>query len=524
MPALALLIFRDSTRSELLLDVTSMATAAEIVHGEHGFESCSFALPLGVADAFRIYDAPGTPWVVATDGVETLWEGRLDGPELRFSETDGEFSGEALGPWAALGDLPYTALWSDTSVAEWRVVRSDEISGAVPERWEIDTNNRLMIAPRKNEAYNNASIAYFTLETPAGSSRQISSLSFDYDYFEPFGGCVVGVQTRDRTYGSATTIFSLTTSGAGSSGTLTFTPADRLVIFLYNNNATLTQYTGETGARYLRMTNLRVKTTTSGIVGADEMARHVVSIVAGTNPSHLSSSTAQIRAPGIDLRDEVYEDASMADMLTRLAGLGDSGGNTWEVGVQDDRALYLRPRGMTGRTWYVDASKIDVKRTLDRLYNSVYAVYQDAGDTTQRTAVATDGASVQRFGLARRRALAVNTSSVAQATAHRDVALRDGKDPTPQAGIDVPAIYDAQGERWPLWSVRTGDTLVVRTLAPGISAEVDRIKTLVVRGSRYDLLSDTLAITPEQPLPELDTILAREAVGIRRAAQVRDTK
>jgi hypothetical protein len=166
------------------------------------------------------------------------------------------------------------------------------------------------------------------------------------------------------------------------------------------------------------------------VIYADEIAKHLASVTNFANATQLSSTTALIQSPALDLLNESYEDQYPEDVLDYLTGLGDSASRTWEWGVYEDRLLYFRPRGSAGRTWYIDAPSLDIERTLDTLHNSVYAVYKVNG-VTVRGAVNGDSGSITRYGVTRQLALSVNTNSSIQAAAQRDAALSRPEEPDP---------------------------------------------------------------------------------------------
>lgn len=499
----------------MLADWSAQATACVIATGEHGDESCRATVPLPMPDAFRFY-AARVPWLRINDGAYTVWEGRIEDPAL-WAEMDSGLSVTALGGWRALTDVPYTALWSTTSVAEWRSITTDDRSSRNDTHFEFDTNNRLYITPRKDELMSSSHIGGLTYAAPSGGARTITAVSFSYSVFAP-SGWKVEFLTWDATFTTATTQWSLSTTGSLQTGTqsLTFSGVERLEVNLYYNNATPAAYTGETGDTYVKITNLRVKTTAASTVTASAIASALASYVNGVNATFLRSSDALVQSPGLDLRDEQYEDEYPADILTRLAALGDSQTppRRWEVGVRR-RRLYLRPRGDAARTWYVDARRLEVQRSLEALVNSAYAVYQDASGTTTRGAVSTDSASVNRYGLTRRAAVEAQTTSSTQANVHRDAFLADHKQPLPRSSLTFSEVFDASGTRAPLYLVRAGDTIIIRNIPPALTNDIDRIRRFRLSRTECDLIAGTLTVEPELPLPALDVLVARREKGFR---------
>jgi hypothetical protein len=522
-----------------------------------------------------------------------IYEGRLEDVNI---VTDG-VKIRAFGYARALSDIPYTAMWSvsslDDFLPEWLISTT---GGPTTNRFfAIDSNNgTISIALVKNSIMALNTRAHMFYRIPNGSSRNITGCQFDVELLTS-----ANVTARISAWGSAypfggftSNLGSLVGNGAVQKVNAFFTFTGTPIISFGLEITTAHTYAGETGAEYVKFLNIRlvsdtsnqinttltaVRTNGSGVtctvgstanmyigqklffqsgansdvvtvltipssttftadvtrapgggfpigtsvlawlIYANQIASDLVSATRAVNPTQLASSTALIQSPGIDLLNEVYEDRSMADILDYLVDLGDTTvpPRQWEWGVQNGRILYFRPQGSANRTWLIDLSDIDVDRTLDQLANSVYAVYQDANNITQRTAANTDATSTARYALTRRQALAVTTTSANVAGVHRDAALSDGKDPPPRSAITLTRVYDATGARWPLWAVRAGDTLSVRNLPPTLSTSIDRIRTFRLTRSSYHADDDTLAIEPDVPRPTLDALLARLAIGLK---------
>ena len=128
---------------------TSRATGVTVSTGPRGFQDLSAFLPLTDAQADQLAQTPGLR-ARLSDGAGVLWEGRVEDLALR----NGGVQLGALGDARALDDVLYTALWSDSSVAGWETSASTLggiLNNTIPDRFEIDTNNRLYIAPKKGE-------------------------------------------------------------------------------------------------------------------------------------------------------------------------------------------------------------------------------------------------------------------------------------------------------------------------------------------------------------------------------------
>lgn len=245
---------------------------------------------------------------------------------------------------------------------------------------------------------------------------------------------------------------------------------------------------------------------------ASAIVTALITSVSGINPSQLSSSAALVNSSGAVITDN-YENARPADILNRLAGIGDTSGNLFEWGVSEGRSLYFRQRGSAGRDWFVDASVIELERSLDKLYNSGYGIY--TGDSNQKlnTATSTDTDSVTRYGVTRQAAIGTDFYDATLAGVARDTFIASNSVATPRAKIRFSNIFDASGGKYPLWNVRSGDTITVRNLPPTVSIDVDYIRTFYVVATRYDADNDTLETELNKDLPSLDVQVSGSTNG-----------
>lgn len=564
---------------------TGRARNLQTATGAHGYESLSFEVPLGLLEAFRLYDFPGVLYA-RLFCAGSAWEGRVEDIELI---TDG-VKITALGYWRALFDLDksYTALWSETELSRWTVAGTELFANRPSARYDFDTRNRLYISPEKGAIFQTGTdLGSLILRELHTSSRQVNGCQFSYTVLLP-----VDWQARVLRYNAALTvanvIWNIVGTGALQTGAIhaTFTADDVLEFDIFNNSGVAYTVAAESGDWYAILEDWRVVSSTTNrvnttvaagiaagtrtvtpasmsriyvgqqlvidsgaavgevvtvtaitattftavyvnahgaaftvqghVIYADEIVSHLISQVSALNSGQLSSSTALIASPGLDLLDEIYEDQTPADILTYLAELGDNASppNRWEVGVFEGQRLYFRIRGSAAQQWYVDVADVpQVQRTLELLFNSVYGIYEEASGRTLRTAASTNTDSVSRYGITRRTSVKVDTTLAAQAQFVRDTTLADTKDITPRAGIVVTSVYTASGARVPLWMVRSGDRVTIRNLPPVLSTSIDKIRTFNVYETAHSVDDKTLEITPEAPRPTVDFLLARQAKG-----------
>lgn len=239
----------------------------------------------------------------------------------------------------------------------------------------------------------------------------------------------------------------------------------------------------------------------------DQIIRDCVNIVATANPNHLIADFSQIQTINRDLADMVvYEDANMADITTDLAAKGD-GTQSYEVGVDNGKRCYLRPKYSASRTWYVYVDELTLERSVESLYNSAYSRYQGSRNETLRTASATDSESATRYGVVRRQAITSDTQSAIIATAERDSAIANGKTVKPRAQFPISRIFSQAGVPADPCEIKAGDLFILQNLP--VTGELNTVAQLRLSRTEVDLVSGVLTVEPELPLPTVDVQLAR---------------
>lgn len=498
----------------LMADWSGRCTNVSWSENEHGSADLQADIQLVEEDAFRFYDQNAVYRVEVNAGHETIWAGRLEG----ISIIVGGLHITAYGSWRALSDVVLCERWSDTNVSSWRPVLQSEVADCYPDRFNFDTQDRIYITARKNATFGNSPtiVGRMGYSIPFNSSRDITAISFDYELAAP-ANWQGGLQRFGNGWVLQATLWGLNGTGSVQTGTqnLTFTGVPLLAFYYYYNGAASAVNAGETGAAYLKITNVRVKTTTSSTVDTDEIAQGIVSTVSTLNPKQLSSITALIQSPGIDLFNAAYIDKTADTVLHDLVELGDASSQRWVAYVDKQLQLHVEPRGTNGLMWYVDvADALQVQQTLDNLANSVRATYKSASGDDIRTASSTDTASVQRYGLTRQAVISSDTSDATQATRERDLTLTDRATPQPQSGITVNALYDAAGGRYPVYAARVGDLVSVRNASPTLTTSVDRLTTFIISEIHHNPDEGTVELVPEQPRDSLATIMARQSQGL----------
>lgn len=256
-------------------------------------------------------------------------------------------------------------------------------------------------------------------------------------------------------------------------------------------------------------------TVQAHVVYADDIVKALLSAANTLNSGQLSTSTALIQSPGLDLVERTYEDMRPSDILNDLISVGDNQipPRQWEWQVWEDGALAFRPESTAGATWLIEATDIQLQRTNDDLANSVYATYRNASGETRRTSTSTDTTSVAAYGLTRQFAVSSDSSSSIEALVRRDAVKIDQKDPLPRASFTFAHAARAGGAIWPNALMRTGDTLTIQNIPPELSASVDKVRTFRIGGTSYNCDDDSIQADPEATLKLLEFLLARRAAG-----------
>jgi hypothetical protein len=507
----------------MLYDFSSKAENVTFTTNEHGFGDCSFFIPLTLAESFALYDRVGLQHVLVSDGAATVWEGRLEDVAI----VNGGINLRAFGYWRALSDMDQTAFYSIKSISAFSPIL-ETVANRAPQLYAMNNGDndggvtRLFVGLVKGNVYaTGTDVGGYHYQTPAGSNTKIAYVSFDYKYNLPTDW-VARASSWDAGFTSEQVSDLTTTGGTNAawpntnSATWTLAASRTMLGFeIFNGSGSPYTMAGETGSFKLHVTNIRI-TYAAPPIYASTIVADLAALVNYGNSAQLSSSTLLVESPGTDLTDQVFEAITPADILTSLAALGDSATppNVFEAGVWEGQVLHFRQRGKYGRAWYVDASALEIERTIDTLYNRVIASYTGDSGINKRTAHADNNASMLRYSLVRQHILNVDTSDITQAGVYRDASLQDTKDPAPRVAVTFDKLYDASGGLWPMWYCRSGDTITIRNLPPTVSADVDRIRTFRVSETSYEANTNILSVTPELPQNRVEVLLARKEAGL----------
>jgi hypothetical protein len=522
MQHFAITIHRGTPAGVMVADLTRYATSCSWSYNLHGCRDLTLKAPRRLLEAMRLYQMSGLLWAVVSQGGRRVWAGRLSTPELWAGDKGSGITLRALGRWADLGLVPYTGMWSTTDLGRWQPAVASlggTLTNMISDRFEIDTNNRIYIAPKKGELFgstafnSDTAVGGMYMLRPDDSDRSIQYVSFTYAVLGAGWSADILRLNDDLSY-AGSVVWSQSGTGSGTfAGAVT--ACGGLALRFYRSGADA-NLASESGTIYVRLTNMRVNGDNAATVTAPSVVSVLATYLNGINPSLVSTATIT-ESPGLDLTDEIYEDADPRDILNALAERGDGAGTLYTAGVDVEGHVLFRPVGRGGRAWSIDVADITVASEREQLANSVYAIYEDAEGRTLRTAISVDAASVGRAGYTRRVAVGVNTTSASRAENYRDQTLLDGATAPASGRYTLRRVLTDRGAIADPADVRPGDTVTIRNLplAAASGSEIDRVRNFRISESEYDPMADPskrLTITPETPQPRLEVLIAQGAI------------
>lgn len=558
--------------SKLLADYSSRCQP-KTTTSPRGFETATFSLEINEHEQLFWYRRR-LAWLRIEAHGNVIWEGQIREPVV----SAGYLSITAYGQAVALTDLPYTALWSSVRYSDWQAVTRQMVASRNDGRYAIDTSDRLYIAPNGGEGIDTMNIGSVYFKVPDRSSKQIIAIAADFEHLGKTAQWTASLSRFDSNFNFLGVIWTATGTGAVATGNinLAVTACDMLMFNYYLNRVgttlgtaiiagtrtvtpasmtgiavgkklaiggtdneevvvtatTATTFTavfqyahaaadgvsfvweGETDDVYLKLTNVRVKTTSSANVYPDEIIKDVINQVALTNPTWINTATTLIQSNPIEQRNACFTDMYGLDVVQEMLDFGDSTGNMWECATWEDGLVAYRRRGTAGRLWYVDETP-ELQRALARLYNGVYAVYTDAAGIERRTTTATNAANIQAYGITRIGAVSADTDSAVVAGQIRDVYLADSLDGGAFGDVPIRALFDVYGSNYPLWACRAGDTIIMRAAPFGFTTASDKSRAFIVAATSYDANApeaERLTVSPEARGPRLAGYEARRGL------------
>ncbi len=500
----------------LLADWSADAVQCVISHNEHGDLDLKASLRLHEQRVRTFTQPRPIVHLEVNDGIHTLWAGQQE----TLPTTPGGMDVNGLGAWELLNTVKYTAEWSRTDLSGWREVRVGEIAvGGVDttanEDYVIGLDTDLEIALTAEQPYLPGRMARVVVVQPhrARTTYQRVNGSYSTTLAAALQVRILALSFDLQTVNQTNVIV----SGAGGgtpplitqSGTFDFLIAPSAAVMVEVSVTLGGQYVPVSDDEYVRLTGLRVRAA-AGAITPDLIARDLLTCVREHNPGWLNADTTYIQSSGRDLYNESVQDASMMDYLLYLATTSDALGREWRASVQQ-RYLHLEPLAI-GRTWYLDLGDLSIERPTSGLYNRVYATYNDGNGRTLRTEPTNDALISTRYGIVRELTINAETTDAAQAALQRDLQHQDNRRAFVRVKIGpIRKIFDSNNAESPVYLVRVNDQVVPRFL-PIYDAD-DPLAAITIAGTTYDVMTNTLTLTARVSPPELERLLAVQALA-----------
>jgi hypothetical protein len=512
---IGLQLFQDSTMTVMVADLTHIATVREVTTDERGFGTLVCFVPMTQQQGRRFYDGLTSEHVFYGDEELTIFSGRLEDKELLVDGV--ELAAE--GYWAALFDVAYSGLWSVTAGSgkwgNWQQTTEHELADARNQKWVMNKDfGRLYASPRPNESYlANSTIASWNYQLPIGSSQDLAFITGHWYARLPsaYSAKLRLIVRGEGWSGSDTTdLHSATDSPADSTFSYTVPSSGRRIVEFQTLGTSGTWNTvTEIGSYYARVQDLRILTgASSTLLYADEIVKALVAAVNSVNPLQLSASAGLIDSPSLDLKQALWEDKYVGDIVKDLILRGDNQTppRYWEAGVWERQEFFFRPRGSAGAAYFTDIASIEMNASLATMYNQTYATYDTAGPLKGRTAVSDDAGSQAKYNLVRTKHIGVRGES-ANAAAVQDALLAESAASVPRARITCQNLSTENGADVPVQALRAGDKLTLRNLSAYGLSDLADFETFIVSKTRYLPKQGRMIPEPEYGKGILDIII-----------------
>lgn len=547
----------DGPHGHLLADWSFATRGLQVAEGGHGYESMAAEVIMSRLQASRWARQRRLMWARVSSGATVIWEGRVE--DVGVSDYGLKIQG--FGLWRQFSDYLYTRAWSAVGYGRWRVATADDGADYLPDRFQIDNNNRLYIAPREGEDFDDSVVGALVIESPAGGIMGWRALEFDYIFIAPTGW-------RMEITADAAVIFELDSSGVDLEGTfaIVFDESNTIAVRMFYDSGTPTTLTENTGDTYLRISNYRLASTPAFAVNTTLTADVVSPGSQAVTPASMAgiyvgqklrifgsfySETVTVTAAAATTFTAVFAqthtagdsvtaiglgpEAVLADMLDRhgsetwlaagqtfvdvpagtleiddgwwedarqsdvLLELLERLGPRWRIGVGPWQMVFLRPLA-DGRDWVVDVDDLNLQQSVAGLVNEAYGLYRDGHGRRLVTAAVRDEASVARHGLLRQGLVDSRSASEDTAGQLRDELLNVKAAPAPRLSFEVIRVRTAVGGAAAAkWQVKVGDIVTIANVPVIFLAGGDDIFSFRVGRVMFDVVKNNLVIEPETP-------------------------
>lgn len=475
----------------------------------------SFTVRRNLAEWWAINGAYRVAFYASHD---LVYEGFID--EIEFFSESGADEGATVYLTGGWGDkvmkLSLKKHWADNRIDSevWQEYVADTNADAVTasQNMTIDRNNRIRWTP-KNVAF--ATNKYHGLICPAPYNQTWKRITFDYDMQQAAQNWKLALMDDSENVEWS--------QDASGTGTADVTPAAVTANFQFRFQSQANQTPPSDGTVYAQVKNVTVYSET-GAIDATEIIKDIV----GLFPDHFNSDVSLIGSNTLSIVPYIADDDYLADVLTEVAGIGDSSNNRWACGVRESTKaatpngkpvlFYEQYPPVTDYDLIIQTSEDDLgpvsfSKDFTRIRNYITVRWEDERNFTQRMtpdgdATLKDQTSIDAHGR-RDYVLPLSYSTQTVAVANGKRVLNTWKDPIWVASRPLSVygtITTARHEVIPVGTIRPGMRVKVEDMFDPLTGEN---VILIITGMEYNDDDDAAILTFGDTIDPLLTILER---------------
>ena len=446
--------------------------------------------------------------------LDVVWEGRIENVSRQLQQQGEIITINAYGFMRNLYDDIYNWIWADTRWTAWSQLHNIEYYGSlhIPESFGYNETSRLRVIVKRGENYPLYRWGGYLYDMPFGA--KVRRIKGNWALTIATGTWRIAIV--DKVNGG-TTYWEQTEAGSGTFDVNTTATYPNGVRFILQAMAANGIYDSDTETTYGQLTDLTVFSTT-GTVYADDIIKHAL-----TNKcSQISSDQSNVDSPGKTLSPAILEeDRVVYDTIKFCEQFDDStnDGYQWYFAVWEDRKPYFKKKISNELDYFLNIRDCQIKTTREGqdMWNSVFVSYIDNDGKRAETSTNTDTDSIDYYELTRNKGIPLGTNmSSATAQRVRDIFLETHKEPIQKSSLTTQGpVYRLDGRQIPLAKVRAGKSILMRGLGDKLDQNtfehnLDNKQIFYIMRTSYNYDNNTLEIFPDNPLPTIETILARQ--------------
>lgn len=483
---------------KLLDDITRYHTGLEFSTAEFGYDSATFNITLDYARRLFYYLYPEIITVKITYGLEELFEGYV----AKLSPKSGETT--ARGLVYLLEKVKIYDLWSSTDYSIYSPVKEEQFASAKPDTYVMENDTRLYVAAKKDTDYSLGRVGFWNVRRKNNAARRLTTFAFRH-VSKATGSFVSVLQTRNDEFSNTGAVSLWVNTLAGSGVVVAHSDTNTNENIHFGWRPQLGIFLGEDGDQFLSVSGLRIGSTISisgGRLYGDEIIRGTLSGVI-SSVGFINTSTALVQSPQIDILNADYSGVTALDVLKDVREKSSIYG-AWDVGIQENRMLYFKPKGTQNRTWYVDGSNIDFEKDIDAIKNSVVVKYKLNEQDTYTDAIS-EQSSIAAYGFTSQDLVEVDVTTSGLAQIAGLAYLTDNAYVKLEASLSTNKVKDRSGAYYPPSFVRQGDLIVLQNIP--ITLSLGEEVSFICARTNYTADDNMIEIIPDNPAPTLTLFL-----------------